>query len=120
MKLEFPAPFWRDPPFSCLVADSGPLYPLADIMTLIGCDERAVWSAIAARGAHHRLHFPEGEPCVDGDDLDALLNAIGGTAPARQFLREKVFPIVDRLSLNQGDWRPQEAGTAQPIPTRLS
>ena len=42
MKIEFPAPLRRDPPFSCFLVDSGPLYPLADIMVLLGCDERTV------------------------------------------------------------------------------
>ena len=56
---------------------------------------------------HHRLSFPEGSPCVGGDDLIALLNAVADATPARQFLHERVFPVVDRLGLNQGGHRPQ-------------
>ena len=105
-KIEFPTPFKHDPPFSCIMRDGGPLFPLSDVMTLFACDDDALWSIVLNRNLQNDLTLADRSLSVSVDVLTILAERIEGAperAPiARRFLLTEVLPVIDRLALGQG------------------
>lgn len=110
-KIEFQTPFKHDPPFSCIMHDGGPLFPLSDIMTLFACDDDALWSTVLKRGLQNHMTLADRSLSVRDDVLTILAEQIEGVperAPiARRFLLTEVLPVIDRLALSQPGRSPQ-------------
>ncbi len=117
-KIEFRAPFEHDPPFSCIMGDGGPLFPLSDVMTLFACDDDALWSIVLNRSLQNHLTLADHSLSVSDDVLTILAEQIEGAperAPiARRFLLTEVLPVLDRLALGQGANRAVDVGSFEP------